>query len=376
MNKKECNMRIVHILPSFKGGGIQNFLFSLVPEQVKMGHEVMIVVTDEDNIDYSIRQKELLEQKGVKVFNLDRKVSDKKSFFKTILKARKLIARLSPDIVNSHAAFCHTIASLATWGTKSIHCCTIHSAPEVWSRMAKLINRRKPLIFCSDSALILKGQTGNPMIAINNGVEIDKIRVSEKVSLHDELNIPQEDKIVVLVGSPRPPKNYPFLIEIVEKLRDEHIHFCICGGTYKVAKEGNNNKFYISLEQFEKYKNIHLLGLRSDVPAILNGSDVYLSCSVREGLPISALEAFFSGIPCVLSPILQHTMIAKGIDGCYIPEKFEAEMFVDAIRQALECKETHDEIFRKREEGLKKFSIQRCASEYIEFYERLLSQNG
>lgn len=365
-------MKITHIVPSLKGGGIQNFLFSLIPEQVKLGNSVSVIVTDEDNLEYSNNKKRDLESIGVAVYNLNRIVSNKKSYFKTWLSCRRLLNKIKPDIANSHGSYSHNTVAFATYGTKIVHCCTIHNAPEPWDKLTKFMNRNSALIFCSDAAYELRGQESKSMVAINNGISEDNVQTESTVNLYNELGIPKEDKIIVLVGSPRPQKNYPFLLKIVETLNDSHIHFCVCGGQYKVSGKGRNNLSYIDLEQFDNKPNIHLLGLRNDIPAILNGADVYLSTSVREGLPISALEAFFSGIPCVLSPIIQHTMIAENIPCCFIPKEFEASDFVDSIHKALNCTESHREIYKQREEYLKRFKIRRCAKEYIEFYKSIL----
>lgn len=368
-------MKILHILPSLKGGGIQNFLLSLATEQVKMGNTVTVVVTDEDELDYSNSRKELLESCGIDVINLNRKVGGGiTSFIKTIIRARKTIKSIHPDIVNSHSSHCHIIGSFVTILTDMTYCCTIHNAPELWSKLTKLLVGKKPMIFCSDSALKLRNQEGRPMVAINNGVDLSLVKTKTIVDLRSELKLTNDDKIVVLVGSQRPVKNYPFIIKIVEKMNDPNIHFCICGGNYKVANDCNNNKNYITTKQFEQYKNIHLLGLRGDIPAIHNGSDVYLSCSLKEGLPISALEAFFAGIPCVLSPIVQHTAIAGGIDECYIPDSFDEESFIVELRRSLECKKTHETIYTNREELLKKFLIERCAKEYVDFYRIIIKK--
>lgn len=367
-------MKITHIVPSLKGGGIQNFIFSLIPEQVKLGHEVSLIVTDEDNIEYSNNKKKELESVGVNVYNLDRKISDKMSFFKSWGTCRKILKHINPDIINSHGIYSHNAASFATIGSTIKHCCTIHSAPEAWDTMTKWMNKTTPLIFCSNAALLLRGQESNMMQAINNGVDLNKIRVKDVVDLHQELEIPNNEKIIVLVGSPRPPKNYTFLIDIVKALNNKKIHFCICGGQYKVDKKGSNNDNYIDLEPFSVFPNIHLLGLRNDIPAVLNGADAYLSCSIREGLPISALEGFFSGIPCVLSPIMQHKMIAEGIDGCFIPNEFKTKDFIESIMQALNCRDSHAAIYESRKDKLKKFGIDRCAKEYIDFYEKILNE--
>ena len=362
-------MKIVHVLLSLKGGGIQNFLLSLAPEQVRMGHEVIVVLTDEDDSSYSIKNRAYIESFEIPVYNLKRKIGNKVSFFKTWFALRKLLKKLNPDIVNSHGVYCHNAVGFSVFGTGIRHCCTIHNAPEKWGKVTKLINHNTPLIYCSDAALQLRGQNSPLMIAINNGIDEKTVRCSEVVDLHKELDIPNDDKIIVLVGSMRPQKNYNFVIDIVNKLNDEHIHFCICGEVYKNARScGHNNSF-----DFKPYKNIHLLGLRSDISAILNEADAYLSCSIREGLPISALEAFFSGIPCVLSPIPQHTMISGGISECYIPSKFEPKDFIDSIHNAFKCLDSHENIYLQRKEHLKKFLIDRCAKEYIDFYKQVIA---
>ena len=367
-------MKIVHVLLSLRGGGIQNFLLSLAPEQKRMGHEVIVIITDEDDSSYSIKNKEYLESFEIPVYNLNRKIGDKASFFKTWFALRKLLKKVNPDFVNSHGVYSHNAVGFAVLGTGISHCCTIHNAPEKWGKMTKLINHCAPLIFCSEAALQLRDQNSPLMIAINNGIDEKTVRCSEVVDLHKELDIPNDDKIIVLVGSTRPQKNYHFVIGIVNQLSDEHIHFCICGDVYEVARSGDNNNSYISHEDLKPYQNIHLLGLRSDIPAVLNGADAYLSCSIREGLPISALEAFFSGIPCVLSPIPQHTMISGGISECFIPSKFESKEFIDSIHDALKCSNSHENIYLQRKEHLKKFLIDRCAKEYIDFYKQVVTK--
>ena len=51
-------MKIVHMVASLKGGGIQNLILSLVPEQVRLGHKVSVIVTDEDREEQEIIEVE------------------------------------------------------------------------------------------------------------------------------------------------------------------------------------------------------------------------------------------------------------------------------------------------------------------------------
>ena len=143
------------------------------------------------------------------------------------------------------------------------------------------------------------------------------------------------------------------------------MHFCICGGNYGTG--------YIDINKFNEYKsNIHFLGLRSDVSSIENGADLFLSCSTFEGLPIAVLEAFFNGIPCVLSPILQHKKIASGVYATYIPKSFDGKDFAETILLALEERENHELIYQKRRKEIEQFSISETTKKYIDFYEKQL----
>jgi len=48
---------------------------------------------------------------------------------------------------------------------------------------------------------------------------------------------------------------------------------------------------------------VHFLGKRSDIGDILHGLDLFVLSSLREGSPISVIEAMMMGVPTVLSDI-------------------------------------------------------------------------
>ena len=363
INNEISNMKIVHILNSLKGGGIQNFLLSLAPEQVIKGCQVLIIVVDNDDYEYCIRLKEKFENIGVRVCYLNKKLHSKISFLKTLIKCRNIIKKEQPDIVNTHGEICHIYGAVATWGRKIKHCITVHNAPEHWNKLNILFNGSKPLIFCSEAAYSLRVQKNKSYEVINNGISPSIVQTKECVNLRDELNLSHNDKIVVSVGSLRPQKNYDFLKEISTAMMDEHIHFCVCGGNY--------GKGYINTNSFKEYKNIHFLGLRSDISAIENTANLFLSCATFEGLPIAVLEAYFNGIPCVLSPIEQHINISN-VSKCWIPESFKVSDFIVAIKEALRCEDSHNIIYAERLPFIEIYSISRTAELYIKYYNNLL----
>lgn len=362
--QNDLNMNIIHITDSLRGGGVQNFLLSLLPEQVKLGHKVTLIVVEKNTYDYCVKLEKKLKDHNVQVINLGKERGNKISFLKTLLACRKKINSIKPNVVNTHGGMSHLYGTFSTEFTSLLHVLTIHNAPEYWNLPNKLLNSKKPLIFCSDAAYDMRVQHNTNIVAINNGVSADLIRTNEVVDLRKELHLEETDKIVVLVGSLRPQKNYEFLKKVVDKLQDPSLHFCISGGNYGAG--------YVNKSVFDEYPTIHCLGLRSDVSAIENGSDLFLSCATFEGLPIAVLEAFFNGIPCVLSPIEQHKRIIDGVEACFIPKEFTAEAFAESILKGLEIKDSHDVIANKRAASIDKYSISYAAKKYVDFYQKNL----
>lgn len=322
-------MKIIHICNCLRGGGIQNFLLSLLPAQAKQKHQVTLIVIEKYDYEYCEHLERILIDYNINVVRLNKIRNNKYSMFKTILKCRDIVRKIKPDIVNTHGEMSHEYGAIAVFAQNTKQIITIHNAPEIWSIPLKILCSKKPLIFCSHAAYTMRTQNSKTMIPIDNGISRDIIHSTKIVDLRKELGLSSSDKIIISVGSLRPQKNYIFIKQIIDDIKDASLHFCICGGNYGTG--------YINIEEFKDYPNIHCLGLRSDVSAIENGADLFLSCSTFEGLPIAVLEAYFNGIPCVLSPIPQH----KNISSVYkvlIPKSFEPSAFSESIKEALKIK--------------------------------------
>lgn len=359
-------MKIVHIINNLKGGGMQNLLLSLAPSQVSKGNNVSVITLDYDNLEYSLKLQEALRMGGVNVLCLNRKLGSKLSTLNKIIHCINIVKKIDPDIINTHGELPHIFGAFSTISKKYRHVITIHNAPELWRKSCWLLNRKKPLIFCSLAASKYKHFKNKTTVTIPNGINPNIVLNTGNTSLRKEYDLPEDAKLIVLVGSLRKQKNYEFLVELAKTVIDRKYHFFICGGHY-----GNG---YIDKKTIENISNVHYLGLRNDVAAIENECDCFLSCSTYEGLPMAVLEAFFVGIPCVLSPIVQHKDIAHDVYGCYIPTDFNVNDFVDSLEKAMCNNESKLNILQKREPQISKYSIEENSNAYINFYKTILGK--
>lgn len=357
-------MKIAHILATLGTGGIQGFVYSLTYEQAKLGHEVIVIITDLCDTEHSFQQETFLKDNKVKVYRLNRAKGKKIQLIKTLTKCRSLIDLIKPDIINSHGTLWHLFGAVACIGKKYRQICTVHNTPEKWSGLVNFFCKNKPIICCSKAAYEGRIQKNKIAYCIENGISPYIVRTKEKTNLRHDYALLPTDKVIVSIGNLRPQKNYKNLINLAKILDGSEFHFFICGGNF-------GGPAYDDPSLYEGYRNLHCLGPRKDISAIENGADLFLSSSTFEGLPIAVLEAYFNGIPCVLSPIPQHIDISK-VPYVWIPKDFETESFVDTIKQALESSLSHEEIYEQRKPYLEHYSITRAAKEYILAYQAVI----
>jgi glycosyltransferase involved in cell wall biosynthesis len=120
-----------------------------------------------------------------------------------------------------------------------------------------------------------------------------------------EFGLGRKAKLVLFVGrldSHRDPrlnqKNPLFALEIAKAcvVRDKNVHLLMAGGG-----EGVRLQLAADVEASNLQQNVHLLGIRSDIPRLMLASDLLLLPSLAEGLGMVAVEAQAAGLPVLAS---------------------------------------------------------------------------
>ena len=194
-------------------------------------------------------------------------------------------------------------------------------------------------------------------IDLSKYIDLDDIRKK----MRTKMNLNDSDVALISVGELNANKNNRIIIEAIEKLENEKIHYFLCGegALEKELKELAEKKGVLD--------QVHFLGYRTDVKELLQAADVFVMPSIREGLSRSIMEAMASGLPCVVSRIRGNSDLIKDGEGGYLCETKNVEQYVNAINQLLYIS-LRKKMGKKNLERIKKYSMEIVQNELTTCY--------
>lgn len=209
-------------------------------------------------------------------------------FNKTTLSSIDCLKEAKKNGVKKVICHSHQSKNMGTWFTQGMH--ILHR-----SVVGKYVDCK---VACSvNAAVYFFGKNIKDVKIFSNAVDINKYEPNEEVRNQKRKELGIENQFVMAnVARFAPEKNHKFLIEIFEEIcKTEDAILLLCG-------EGsllNNIKEYAAEKHVDN--KIKFLGVRNDIPEILQATDVIIFPSLFEGLPFALVEAQAAGIPCVIS---------------------------------------------------------------------------
>ena len=152
---------------------------------------------------------------------------------------------------------------------------------------------------CSDVAAkwMYPNISNKNIILINNGIDVEKYKYSEKVRKEIRSKLGVSDELVIgHIGRFAYQKNHNYLLEIFK-------HIKIREGNAKLLLIGEGPLYREVKEKAEMMNltDIIFVGVTDKVQDFLQAIDVFVLPSFFEGLPIVGVEAQASGVPCIFS---------------------------------------------------------------------------
>lgn len=227
------------------------------------------------------------------------------------------------------------------------------------------------LIACSNAAGVWlygkKAVKKDNYYIIKNALDAQSFRFDEDKRFAARHALGLGNRFVVgHVGSFIPVKNHAFIIEIFNEIRKRNstaVLLLVGDGKLMQSTKALARKYALS-------DKIIFTGVREDIPELLCAMDVFLLPSKWEGLPLTAIEAQASGLPCVLSDtITRETKISPLVE--FYPLGESAGAWADkilAFSGSTKRLDTYDVI---RNSG---YDCADTASKLQEFYFRALEK--
>jgi glycosyltransferase involved in cell wall biosynthesis len=300
-------MRIVYVLTSLGIGGAEKQALAVADRMARRGHEIALLV---------LKPRVAKEWPNtLRSFHLDMRRTPA-SLLAGLSRARLFVANFHPDIVHSHSLHAKIFARLLTIGLPRLAMIsTVHNVNEGgWMRMLayRFTNRMSRKTVAVSEATRerftrLKAVSTRKCIVVRNGIDVvefvpdaehrAKARIEMGVSSH-----PNNGEFVWLaVGRIVPAKDYPNLLRAFEGACAEKPDSRLwIAGEDKCGDSAPLKHLAAELRVNDK---IRWLGLRRDVPSLMNAADAYVSASAWEGMPLAVGEAMAMEKPVVATDV-------------------------------------------------------------------------
>lgn len=136
------------------------------------------------------------------------------------------------------------------------------------------------------------------VIILNNAVDVDRFKMNENIrqKIRNDLQL-ENKKVIGHVGRFNPQKNHEFLIDVFNEVhkKDKDTVLLLIGDGYLKSKIEDKVK------KLELSEAVKFLGVREDIPQLMQAMDLFLFPSQFEGLAVVMVEAQASGLKVITS---------------------------------------------------------------------------
>lgn len=138
----------------------------------------------------------------------------------------------------------------------------------------------------------------NEIYYMYNAVDLSRFCYQPAIRIRMRERLQAEGRHVLFhVGRFEPQKNHSFLLRVFQALRMQDSNaILVLAGDGPLRKETEQ-----MAERLGLTAAVRFIGFTDQVPELLQAADLFLLPSLYEGLPIVAVEAETSGLPCLLS---------------------------------------------------------------------------
>ncbi|GFI01204.1 MAG: glycosyltransferase family 4 protein [Lachnospiraceae bacterium] len=343
-------MKILFTVASMAGGGAERVISILASHLMKDGHQVMIVMTAGERVDYQLDPKiQVISIGGTSGGKLGKRL-------KRIQKLRALFCQNKDGVIVSFGLGSNFYTAIAHLGLKNRLVISERNDPaacphpyfrnKVFGCADRLVFQTKDALECFPKRLREKGCViPNPI----SGTIIPPYEGARK-------------KTIVAVGRLEPQKNYPLLLKAFAVFHKKYPAY-----TLHIYGRG---ELLTGLENLSRElgiaRAVRFEGYAPDVHEKIKDAGMYVLPSDYEGISNALLEAMALGLPAVATdcPIGGSKLcITHEENGLLVPVG-DAEKMEEAMSRLASCEELADRLGKEAVKVRQRFSEETVMAEW------------
>lgn len=357
--------KVAICIPSLEMGGAEKFVVDLASSIDKEKYEVIVAVT---RYMTNSHLKMILTNRQIKIVDLS-----SKNYLFMSLKQLLFLKKEKPKVVHANIGSVLHIMLACELCRIPTRLYTVHNEAKLLysgNKFKKLLYKLafskfkfKPIAACPSIKKTLIDDmdiTPDSIAIVNNGV--DTIRFTPQVSKGNDGIIR-----VISVGTLYWIKNQLMTVRVVSAIHK-------LGYKIELTLLGNGedyDKINSIIEKNEAKDYIFLLGIKNNVEDHLRMSDIYISASKTEGLPLSILEAMACGLPIIATDAGGTKDIVHDKENGFIIGVDDEDALRSALLALIQNKELQVKFSQESRRIAEEWSATNCTQGYEKLYDSL-----
>lgn len=376
-------MNLLHIISGDLWAGAESQVYNTLGA-LKQNKQIFVVCLLFNN--GILRNK--LEAIGVTTHVID---ETRYNSFEIYIQLRKFVRAINPDIIHVHHIKEHLLGFLSTYGHfKRIPLIrTMHGMHGVRPGLPLLQRLRSTMVvyldnilthFCSSAIMAVSRdlrshlhQQGikTKIYLIYNSIDVEHYATSGMIK--NDIFEAYRPRNIFWIGTAArlvEPKNLEMLVDAAAILRKRGIPFQI-----SIFGDGPlKRKLEERIERHHLEKEVKLHGFVDNVLDIIDAIDVFVLCSIHEGLPMALLEAMFLEVPVICTKVGgMKEVVEHDVNGLMVDSN-DFEGLAAALLRLYDNKILRDRLTANAKQTiLDRFSTQKSTKALVGVYEKLCS---
>jgi L-malate glycosyltransferase len=238
------------------------------------------------------------------------------SVIQCVLRVRKILQNLDPDLIHANSPRAGIVATLATAGTSRTVIWHVHDIlprhpVSIAVRLVGYLSRRTRIIAVSDAtanAFCGRLRFRERMRTLYNGVDLSRFPLKEAkdtLAFKRQLGIPEDSFLVCAVGQICARKGLRGLLQAFEQgcAASPTMHLAIVGKVVFSHEETCREQLVRYVADAKIGDRVHFTGEAQDASAVLRGADLLVLNSLEEPFGLVLVEAMSSGTPVLAAKV-------------------------------------------------------------------------